>query len=307
MLIILSVLLGGISLRSSLDYETQHRHQFTVEANVTNIISYVSIIINVLDVNDNCPQVSATNTVHYQPVQNGTIVGQVTMMDGDSFKNHTFAIAAGDVNNTFSIDNSGLIRARPTIETASKIIFSLTISVTDGVCLKQVPITIVVNKDVPPACPSPASCYNYTCAPCATTQPLTQCPDKFCPGCPVCPTTNAPCPTTQMSTACPVKTCPTCPVTCPATVTCPVCPSLRCPSCPAFTMYTFKKSYYSIDVYENRTFPSQLVTVSINGARTPTYSIVDASSNPLFVIDQTTGLYNFLIYLRNKGNRSRVA
>eukprot|EP00794_Sanderia_malayensis_P015994 gene15994-17605_t len=281
---------GDVSLISSLNYETKQQHQFTVSANVSNLISYTSVIINVKDVNDNCPQLGSATEVLYQPVQAGTICGYVSMNDSDTFNNHTFAITNGDVNNNFTIDNKGILRARTQITTTTKTIYNLAIAVSDGVCTSSSSIKVVVNKDVPPPCPTPPSCYNYTCAPCATTQPATQCPQQFCPGCPVCPTTSAPCPTTQMTTACPVQTCPSCPTTCPATVTCPVCPTLHCPSCPTYTAYKFKKSYYTVSVLENSTAPSHLLTTQINGALVTTYSIVnDSTAYNMFDIDPNTG------------------
>ena len=282
-----------MSLLSSLNYATSTRHQFTVKANVTNLISYVSVIVHVTDVNNNCPQASTVNGSYYQPVQPGSVVGRVMVNDLDSFKNHTYAITAGDTNGNFSIDSAGIVTARTLITSTNKHIFNLMITVSDGLCSKIVPMVVLVMKDIPPPCPSPPSCYNYTCAPCPTTQPITKCPDKFCPGCPICPTTRSPCPTTATTTSCPVKTCPTCPVTCSATVTCPVCPTLHCPSCRAFTTYIFKQPYYTMDVYENRTTPSNLLTVTINGGYTVNYTIVEPSARKIFHIDSTSG--NFLL------------
>lgn len=258
-------------------------------ANVTNLISYVTVIVYVTDVDDNCPQVTAINGTYYQPVQPGSIMGRVNVVDADTYKNHTYAITGGDVNGNFSIDSNGIVTARTEITSTNKHIYSLQITVSDAVCSKIVTMTVVVQKDVPPACPTPPSCYNYTCAPCATTQPVTKCPEKFCPGCPVCPTTSAPCPTTVATTSCPVTTCPTCPVTCPPTFTCPVCPTLHCPGCAAFTSYIFKQPYYTVNVYENRTTPSDLLNVVINGGYSATYTIVEAQARSLFNIDTSTG------------------
>ena len=282
-------LLGQISLISALNYAIVHRHQFTVKVNVTNLISYVSVIVYVTDVNNNCPQVTTINGTHYQPVQPGSIMGRVIVSDTDTFKNHTYAITGGDVNSNFSIDSNGIVTARTIITSSNMHIYSLQITVSDGACSKVATMTVVIRKDIPPACPTPPSCYNYTCAPCATTQPITKCPEKFCPGCPICPTTNAPCPTTAPTTSCPVKTCPTCPTTCPATVTCPVCPTLHCPGCPAFSSYIFKKPYYTGSFYENRTTPSELLTVAINGGYTATYTIVEAQARAMFQVGATSG------------------
>ena len=217
-------------------------------------------------------------------------MGRVIVTDVDTFKNHSYAITGGDVNGNFSIDSNGIVTAKTVITASSTHIYNLQITINDGLCSKVATMTIVIHKDVPPACPTPPSCYNYTCAPCPTTQPITQCPKKFCPGCPICPTTNAPCPTTLPATSCPVKTCPTCPVTCPATVTCPVCPTLHCPGCPAFSSYTFKKPYYTISVYENRTNSSELLSVSISGGYAATYTIVEAEAKKQFHIDANSGM-----------------
>ena len=282
-------LLGAISLLSSLNYAVKHRHQFTVKVNITNLISYVTVIVYVTDVNNNCPDIATINGTYYQPVQPGSIMGRVTVKDIDTVKNHTYAITGGDVNGNFSIDKDGVVTARTIITTTNKHIYSLQITVSDGVCSKAAAMTIVIEKDIPPACPSAPSCYNYTCAPCATTQPITKCPEKFCPGCPICPTTAAPCPTTLATTSCPVKTCPTCPVTCPATVTCPVCPTLHCPGCPAYTSYTFKNPYYNVTVYENKTSPSELLGVTINGGFAAKYTIEEPQAKTNFHIDTNSG------------------
>ena len=279
-------------MRAALNYAVKDRHQFTVMVNVTNLISYVTVIVYVTDVNNNCPQVTTVNGTYYQPVQSGSIMGRVIVNDADTFKNHTYAITGGDINGNFSIDSNGVVTARTVITTTNKHIYSLQITVSDGACSKVATMTVVIQKDVPPPCPSAPSCYNYTCAPCATTQPITKCPEKFCPGCPVCPTTQAPCPTTVATTSCPVKTCPTCPVTCPPTVTCAVCPTLHCPGCPAFTSYIFKQPQYTINVYENRTTPSTLLTVNINGGYAAKYTIVEAEARKMFNIDVNTGNFD---------------
>ena len=90
--------LGKISLISALNYTLQQRHQFTVRATIGTEYSDTVVVVNVLDVNNNCPvfdhgEVSARLTT---PVESGTIIAINKATDVDTDPILTYSIVAGD-------------------------------------------------------------------------------------------------------------------------------------------------------------------------------------------------------------------
>ncbi|XP_017277987.1 protocadherin-23 [Kryptolebias marmoratus] len=85
---------GWLYLSRNLDYETESRYRFQVlaasrEAPVANVTATATVMVQVLDVNDNAPAFSSE--VYYFAVSEGSspqgLVGRVTAIDKDSGKN----------------------------------------------------------------------------------------------------------------------------------------------------------------------------------------------------------------------------
>lgn len=76
----------------------QKTHQFTVQATIGSESSYAIVVVQVLDVNDNCPVFNHREIYSRltSPVENGTIIGINKATDADAAPALTYQITAGD-------------------------------------------------------------------------------------------------------------------------------------------------------------------------------------------------------------------
>ena len=139
---------GEISLKNQLDYEMQPQHIFTLVVQGTQGFGYAVAIVNVVDVNDCCPQFSKAEYIvyHTEPLLEGLLVAQLSVNDRDSNNRLTFAIT-GDKR--FDINNDGEVVTLSKINNElqqdnSK--YSLSIVVSDGNCNDTTIVTINVYK-----------------------------------------------------------------------------------------------------------------------------------------------------------------
>ena len=84
---------GQLILSSALDYETKKKHTFTVKATIVRIFeAYATVVINVLNVNDECPRLPSTMTIKYRGNPDiGDVIGKVTAIDVDSTSRYTIS------------------------------------------------------------------------------------------------------------------------------------------------------------------------------------------------------------------------
>lgn len=103
---------------------------------------------------NNAPTISAATFTIPENTPNGTYVGTVTASDpdGDAL---TYSIIAGNINNAFSIDNSGAIYVNNSAELdyETRTHFNLTVSVTDpGSLSASAPVTINLSDEQEGGC-----------------------------------------------------------------------------------------------------------------------------------------------------------
>ncbi|XP_066919784.1 LOW QUALITY PROTEIN: fat-like cadherin-related tumor suppressor homolog [Clytia hemisphaerica] len=92
-----------IALQSGLDYETARKHIFTVKATIMNIFeAHATVIINVLDIPDECPNLPATMTIKYRGNPDiNDVIGKVTATGIDSALLYTI-----NANNELTINSA---------------------------------------------------------------------------------------------------------------------------------------------------------------------------------------------------------
>ena len=110
-------------------------YQFNVRADITGIfISYATVLVTVLNVNDNCPSfaIASSNIVYNGSPGPGSIVSIVkaTDVDGSSLN---YSIISGNEDGLFTIDNEAVVTFTKTIPIFKK--FVLEIQSDDGVCV----------------------------------------------------------------------------------------------------------------------------------------------------------------------------
>ncbi len=92
------------------DYETKSSYQVTVTSTDNYGAFYTkSFTITVLDVNEAPTDLGVTNNSVVETAPIGTVVGTMTVVDPDHNDTHTWALAAGGDNNSFSIVGNQLI------------------------------------------------------------------------------------------------------------------------------------------------------------------------------------------------------
>ena len=83
---------------TSFNYTLQKSHQFTVRATIGSEYSDAVVVVNVIDINNNCP-VFGQNEVYSRlttPVESGTIIAINKATDADTGPALTYNIVAGD-------------------------------------------------------------------------------------------------------------------------------------------------------------------------------------------------------------------
>ena len=111
---------GKITLITPFNYTLQKSHQFTVRATIGSEYSDAVVVVNVIDINNNCP-VFGQSEVYSRlttPVESGTIIAVNKATDADTGPALTYSIVAGDsagrVINLACVCNSN--RSRQLIE-----------------------------------------------------------------------------------------------------------------------------------------------------------------------------------------------
>jgi len=108
------------------------------------------VIINVLDVDDNCPSFTTPvemTSKYSSPVPTNTIVGRMVLSDNDSQANHTLSVSD---NFNFSVDSHGSIKTARTLESLTELNFTITVTAFNGYCSVDSKLLLIVT-----ACPVP--------------------------------------------------------------------------------------------------------------------------------------------------------
>ncbi|KAJ7336041.1 hypothetical protein OS493_013416 [Desmophyllum pertusum] len=149
---------GIINTTTALDYEKTPSFQLTVSASDSKFTSSVSVIIDVINENDNNPSFEQTNYLASVPENSAvlTSVITVTALDVDPFGQLTYSIE-GNHSDAFSVDfTSGLITTADVLDREMIDSYVITVKATDGgepPLFGVATVTINVNdtNDNPPA------------------------------------------------------------------------------------------------------------------------------------------------------------
>ena len=133
---------GELTVNTSSELDTETTPSYSLSITVSdgaNTASAETVTINVTDLNDNTPIITASQSFDIDEASaNGTSVGTVALTDADSAAVNTFtwSITAGNTNNAFAIDPSS---GELTVNTSSEldyesgtILYTLSLTVSDG-------------------------------------------------------------------------------------------------------------------------------------------------------------------------------
>ena len=138
---------GVITVVRTLDYETTPTYTLTVRAADASLSGTANFTVNVTNVNDNAPTITAQTLSVAENSAAGTTVGTVaaTDADGDPL---TFSITAGNTNDAFQIANTGIITVKTpaALDFETTPTFMLTVQVSDGMTPADATITINVTN-----------------------------------------------------------------------------------------------------------------------------------------------------------------
>ncbi|XP_044177360.1 cadherin EGF LAG seven-pass G-type receptor 3-like isoform X5 [Acropora millepora] len=148
---------GDIKNKGSLDYEKVKEYRLVLFAKDTekqdenghHEIDTSEVYVHVLDLNDNAPRfvLDMYQKVISENVSVDSAILRVTATDPDSGTNGQvhYAIEGGNTNNTFDLDNQGVLRLQQSLKTQDTNLFNLTIRARD--------------HGLPPKVSSPVSVY----------------------------------------------------------------------------------------------------------------------------------------------------
>ena len=145
---------GEITVLISLDYETLHQLNLTVQAKdhgTPPLEANASVVVNIRDINDNMPVIVSNLTYSItllESVQQGTFVVQINATDADSGQNSnlSFSFVGGNLYNVFAINpTNGLITTASQLDYEKEKFYALNVSVQDqGSPLLQSSILVTV-------------------------------------------------------------------------------------------------------------------------------------------------------------------
>ena len=128
---------GEITVLISLDFETQHQLNFTVQAKdhgIPPLEANASVIVNIRDINDNAPIIDSNLTYNLTLLENvpvGTFVVQINATDADTGMNSnlTFSVVGGKA---FTINPAyGIITTASELDYETEKFYTLNVSVRD--------------------------------------------------------------------------------------------------------------------------------------------------------------------------------
>jgi len=166
---------GAITVtdNSSIDYETITSYTYTVSvSDGTNTSAIETITINITDVNDVNPVVTASQTFNIDEDEpNTTSIGTVLATDGDVTATtfSSWAIAAGNTNSVFAINSSTgelKVEDNSNLDFEKTISYTLSVTVNDGTNTSATEDVVInvndINDEVPVVTASQSFAINET-------------------------------------------------------------------------------------------------------------------------------------------------
>jgi len=144
---------GTITVANSLDYETTTAYTLEVSVSDAINIGIGTIQINLVDVNDEAPQVEdAAVSINETTVLN-TAIHTITATDDDANTTFSYSIVSGNTNSSFGINtNTGVIQVLTSLDFENIATYYLTVAANDGIQTSTAVITISIideNDEVP--------------------------------------------------------------------------------------------------------------------------------------------------------------
>merc|ERR1719494_1482468 len=132
---------GRVTNNRLFDFETQQRHICTLQVTDKRGTGYATLVIKVVDVDDECPQVVSTsqNVQVTEPVVANTVVASVIVSDPDTAA-LTYSIDGG--SDDFAVDANGYIRTKKLVNAPGT--YPLNIRIADGGACPGATVTVSV-------------------------------------------------------------------------------------------------------------------------------------------------------------------
>jgi len=147
---------GELSVFNSndLDYELSQSYTLTVQVSDTEYTSSASILINLININDNSPQINPQSYSINEKSNSGTVVGLISANDADG-DNIQYKIISGNTNNAFEINSETgeiLVLSNEQISYENASSYTLSVSAGDGSYTEyaNIYISIINLNDNPP-------------------------------------------------------------------------------------------------------------------------------------------------------------
>ena len=135
---------GEIRTVVSLDYERQFQYQFQVTAfdgGSPSLSSTVTILVNLMNVDDECPRFE--NPIFFpeipdRPIQTvGMVIVNVAAYDPDGFSNITYAVISGNEDGLFSLNSTTGVVTLARVGPALGGQYTLNVSASDLTCVNE--------------------------------------------------------------------------------------------------------------------------------------------------------------------------
>ena len=154
---------GKITVAASLNYETQATYTLTVHVTDVEELDEATVTINLIDVAE--APVFSPDTYTFsiaEDANNGASVGTVLATDPQNDVLF-YAIASGDPNGKFSIDNNGKITVADSLDFEAAATYTLEVHVTDVEFLDEATVTInVTNVNEAPTFDNPVYSFDVS-------------------------------------------------------------------------------------------------------------------------------------------------
>ena len=144
----INTLTGVITLEQEIDYETLTNYVLTLEADDEINIGSGTLLITIIDENDEAPEVNDGFINVHEDSNVGDTIHQVIVTDKDGDENFNFSITSGNNEDKFQIDPvSGVITLKNQLDYLVTQSYSLIVTVNDGVNNSTGEMTINVHDD----------------------------------------------------------------------------------------------------------------------------------------------------------------
>ena len=139
---------GAITINTALDYETTTTYALEISVSDGTNTGTGTFTVNIVDVNDETPQVSVASISVSETTAVSTEIHTVVARDDDANSNLIYSIISGNIDNYFEIiQNTGIIRILKPLDYEDITTCYLNVSVSDGIQSATATITINISDE----------------------------------------------------------------------------------------------------------------------------------------------------------------